>query len=92
MRTPATPPFASGDDARVADAEVRAIYLGCVAYFCTHQVDVERGTVVHWVQESLMPGYTGTAQPCPFKRDSAGPTIEADSQDLHFLRRFRRVE
>ena len=92
MRMPATRPFASGDDARGTDAEVRAAYAGYVAYFGTYHVDERRSTVVHRVEGSLMPGYTGTDQPRPFKLDGDVLTIEGDSDGIHFLRRFRRVK
>jgi hypothetical protein len=91
MRTPATPPFASGDDARGSDAEVRAAYSGFVAYFGTWQVDAGKGVVVHRVEGSLMPGYTGTDQPRPFRVDGDVLTIEGDAEGIHFLRRLRRV-
>ncbi|MBX9400907.1 lipocalin-like domain-containing protein [Lysobacter sp. BMK333-48F3] len=92
MRTPATPRFASGDDAKGTDAEVRAAYDGYVAYFGRYRVDAERSTVVHQVVGSLMPSYTGTDQPRPFKLDGDVLTIEGDSEGVHFLRRFRRVK
>ena len=91
MRTPPTPPFASGDDARGTDAEVRAAYQGYVAYFGTYRVDARKGVVVHRVEGSLMPGYTGTDQPRPFRVRGDVLTIEGDSEGVHFLRQLRRV-
>lgn len=91
MRTPATPPFASGDDAKGSDAEVRAAYDGFVAYFGTYEVDAKKGIVVHRVEGSLMPSYTGTDQPRPFRVEGDVLTIEGDSEGVHFLRRLRRV-
>lgn len=91
MRTPPTPPFASGDDAKGSDAEVRAAYQGYVAYFGRYRVDAGKGMVVHQVEGSLMPGYTGTDQPRPFRIEGDVLTIEGDSEGMHFLRRLRRV-
>ncbi|KRD77053.1 lipocalin-like domain-containing protein [Lysobacter sp. Root983] len=91
MRTPATPPFASGDDAKGSDAEVRAAYDGFVAYFGTYEVDAKKGVVVHRVEGSLMPSYTGSDQPRPFRVEGDVLTIEGDSEGVHFLRRLRRV-
>ncbi|WP_166430562.1 lipocalin-like domain-containing protein [Polymorphobacter arshaanensis] len=65
-RNPATPPFAKGDDAGT-DAEVRAAYDGYVAYFGTYRVDTANNAVIHVVEGSLKPSYTGTDQPRPFK-------------------------
>lgn len=92
MRTPATPPFASGDDADGTDAEVRAAYRGYVAYFGTYSVDARAGTVVHHVEGSLMPGYTATDQPRPFVVRGDELRIEGDSGGVHFLRRLHRVK
>lgn len=91
MRMPATPPFASGNDAKGSDAEVRAAYDGFVAYFGTYEVDAKKGVVVHRVEGSLMPSYTGTDQPRPFRVEGDVLTIEGDSEGVHFLRRLRRV-
>ena len=92
MRTPATKPFASGDDARGTNDEVRAAYQGYAAYFGTYRVDPKKGLVVHQVEGSLMPSYTGTDQPRPFRIDHDLLTIEGnDSAGVHFLRQLRRV-
>lgn len=91
MRTPATPPFASGDDLKGTDAEVQAAYQGYVAYFGTYRVDAKKGVVVHRVEGSLMPGYTGTDQPRPFRIQGDVLKIEGESEGLHFLRQLRRV-
>lgn len=91
MHTPATPPFASGDDAKGTDAEVRAAYLGYAAYFGTYRVDARAGTVVHRVEGSLMPGYTGTDQPRPFTVRGDELVIEGDIDGVHYVRRLHRV-
>lgn len=92
MRTPATPPFASGNDADGTAAEIRAVYLGYVAYFGTYHVDAHKGTVMHRVEGSLMPSYTATDQPRPFAVRGDELVIEGDSDGVHFLRRLRRVK
>ena len=91
MRTPATRPFVSGDDAKGTDAEVRAAYDGYVAYFGTYEVDTDKGMVIHSVEGSLMPSYTGTDQPRPFRIKGDVLTIEGETQGIHFLRQLRRV-
>jgi hypothetical protein len=90
-RTPAPPPFAAGDDAKGSDAETRAAFLGYAAYFGTYRVDAAKGVVVHRVEGSLMPSYTGTDQPRPFRIDGDVLTIEGDSEGVHFVRQLRRV-
>src|ERR1700689_1129495 len=60
MRTPAPPRFASGEDAKGTEAEVRAAYDGFVAYFGTYRVDEAKRVVTHVVEGSLRPSYVGT--------------------------------
>jgi hypothetical protein len=91
MRTPATPPFAAGDE-HGTDQEVRAAYDGYVAYFGTYEVDEAQGKVVHRVQGSLMPSYTGTDQPRPIRIVGDELIIEGNTPAGHFYRRLRRVE
>ena len=92
MRTPAAKPFVAGDDAKGTNDEVRAAYQGYAAYFGTYRVDPKKGLVVHQVEGSLMPSYTGTDQPRPFRIDHDVLTIEGnDSAGVHFLRQLRRV-
>jgi hypothetical protein len=91
MRTPPTPPFASGDDLRGTDAEVRAAYRGYIAYFGRYRVDAKKGMVTHQVEGSLMPSYTGTDQPRPFRIEGDVLTIEGESGGGRFLRQLRRV-
>jgi hypothetical protein len=92
MRTPATPPFASGDDSRGTDQEVRTAYDGYVAYFGTYEVDAAQSKVIHRVEGSLMPSYTGTDQPRPIKFVGDDLVIEGTIPEGRFLRRFRRVK
>lgn len=90
MRTPATPPFAAGDE-HGTDKEVRAAYDGYVAYFGTYEVDEAQGKVIHRVQGSLMPSYTGTDQPRPIRFVDGDLVIEGTTPEGHFYRRLRRV-
>ncbi|WP_368564965.1 lipocalin-like domain-containing protein [Pseudoxanthomonas sp. UTMC 1351] len=92
MRTPATPPFDAGDDAKGTEQEVRAAYDGYVAYFGTYQVIEAQSKVIHRVEGSLMPSYTGTDQPRPIKIVGDELIIEGTVPEGHFLRRFRRVK
>lgn len=92
MRTPATPPFTAGDDSKGTDQEVRAAYDGYVAYFGTYQVDEAQSKVIHRVEGSLMPSYTGTDQPRPIKIVGDELIIEGTVPEGRFLRRFRRVK
>lgn len=60
------PPIASGDplggDPLGGDIEARAeAYTTCLAYTGTYVRD--EGTVVHYVQQSLYPNWSGTEQP-----------------------------
>jgi hypothetical protein len=66
MTNPPTRPFASGDDAMGTDAEVRAAYDGYLAYFGTWKINDDATAVIHVVEGSLHPSYTGTDQPRPF--------------------------
>jgi hypothetical protein len=91
MRMPATAPFASGDDAKGTNEEVRAAYRGYVAYFGTYRIDAQKGLVVHRIEGSLMPSYLGTDQPRPFRIEGDVLTIEGDGGGVHFLRQLRRV-
>jgi hypothetical protein len=90
MRTPPTAPFAAGDQSGT-DEEVRAAYDGYVAYFGTYEVDEARSQVIHRVEGSLMPGYTGTDQPRPIRLVGDELVIEGKTPEGNFYRRLRRV-
>jgi hypothetical protein len=92
MRTPATPPFATGDDTKGTDQEVRAAYDGYVAYFGTYKVDEAQSKVIHRVEGSLMPSYTGTDQPRPIKIVGDELIIGGKIPEGSYLRRLRRVK
>lgn len=91
MRTPAPPPFAAGDQ-KGSEQEVRAAYDGYVAYFGTYRVDEAQGKVIHQVQGSLMPSYTGTDQPRPIRLVGDELIIEGSTPEGGFYRRLRRVK
>jgi hypothetical protein len=93
MRTPAQPNFASGDDDKGTDAEVRAAYDGFVAYFGTYRVDEANSVVTHVVEGSLQPSYTGTVQPRPFKLDGDVLIIKVRDKDgSSYIRELHRVK
>ncbi len=92
MTTPATKPFASGDDLKGTDAELRANHNNYVAYFGTYRVDEEKHVVTHVVEGSLMPSYTGTDQPRPFRLDGDVLIIEKKYPDGgRYFRELHRV-
>lgn len=91
MRTPATPPFAAGDQ-QGTEQEVRAAYEGYVAYFGTYQVIEAQSEVIHRVEGSLMPSYTGTDQPRPIKIVGDELIIGGTIPEGSYLRRLRRVK
>ena len=62
LMRPDRPAFASGDQLRGADAEVRAAVEGYVAYAGTYTVDETHEVVVHHVTASLFPNWVGTDQ------------------------------
>ena len=93
MRTPATPRFASGDDEKGTEAEVRAAYDGFVAYFGTYRVDEAKSVVTHVVEGSLRPSYVGTDQRRPFKLQGDILIIQDLQADgTAYFREFRRVK
>jgi len=93
MRMPAQPTFAAGDDDKGTDAEVRAAYDGFVAYFGTYRVDEVNSVVIHVVEGSLKPSYTGTDQPRPFKLDGDVLIINVRDKDgSSGIREFHRVK
>jgi len=92
MRVPATPAFASGDDEKGTEAEVRSAYDGYVAYFGTYRVDENKSVVTHIVEGSLHPSYIGTEQSRPFKLNGDVLVIEISAPEGHFYREFHRVK
>jgi hypothetical protein len=92
MRMPARPPFASGDDNKGTNEEVRAAYDAYMAYFGTYRVDEKASILTHVVEGSLRPSYTGTEQPRPFKLDGDTLVIEIDGKKGHGYRELQRVK
>ena len=93
MRMQSQSVFAAGDDDKGTDAEVRAAYDGYVAYFGTYRVDETNSIVIHVVEGSLKPSYTGTDQPRPFKLDGDILVIQArDKEGNSYYRELHRVK
>jgi hypothetical protein len=92
MRTPATRPFASGDDDKGTDAEIRSAFDGYVAYFGTYRVDEANGVLTHVVEGSLKPSYTGTEQPRPFTLEDDRLIIEVRENGWDYYRELQRVK
>jgi hypothetical protein len=72
-----------------AAREGKDLYDGYVAYFGTFTVDEKNHVVIHHVEASLHPGYTGTDQKRPF-------TLSGDNLMLgdgkYWRRTFVRVK
>jgi len=92
MRTPATRPFASGDDAKGTDAEIRGAFDGYVAYFGTYRVDEAKGVLTHVVEGSSKPSYTGTEQQRPFTLKGDTLIIEVRENGWSYYRELHRVK
>jgi hypothetical protein len=93
MRMPPRPVFASGEDDKGTDAEVRAAYEGYVAYFGTYRVDEANSVVTHVVEGSLNPGYTGTDQPRAFTLHGDVLIIQVRDKDgSSYFRELHRVK
>ncbi len=56
---------------------------GYVAYFGTYRVDEHKSAVVHQVEGSLKPSYTGTDQPRPFRLNGDMLVIELQNETGH---------
>jgi hypothetical protein len=70
MKTPPLAPFAEADfiHSKLPSPENSlAAYSAYVAYFGTYTVDAKKSVVTHHVEGALMPEFTGTEQPRPFK-------------------------
>jgi hypothetical protein len=66
MKTPQSPPFASGDDEKPTVEEMKRAFTGYVAYFGTYTVDAAKRVVIHQVEGSLKPILSGQINPAPF--------------------------
>lgn len=56
------PRFASGDQMKGTDEEIRAGYEGCISYYGPYEFDHEGGFVIHHVESSLFPNWEGHGQ------------------------------
>ncbi len=92
MRTPPTSPFASGDDRKGSDAEVRSAYDGYSAYFGTYRVDAAKHLLTHVIEGSLRPSFTGTEQLRPYRLRGDTLIIEVKGRDgFRYYRELHRV-
>ena len=90
-RDPLSPPFAKGDDAPNA-AEEAAALTGYVAYFGTWRINAAKHAVVHVVEASLLPSYSGTDQIRPYTLDGDVLTINVpEDNGGHGIRELHRV-
>jgi hypothetical protein len=60
-------PFAAADKAKATPKEAQAALRGYEAYFGSYDVDEEKEVVIHHVEGSLLPNWTGTDQERFFK-------------------------
>lgn len=92
-RNPPTPPFASGQDDKFTNAELLNNVLGYAAYFGTYTVDKAHHVLHHKVEGSLLPSYTGTDQPRPYRL--TGDVLIIDVTDpkagIEYFRELQRV-
>jgi hypothetical protein len=89
MRTPPTAPFASGNDLKGTDTEVRNAYDGYAAYFGTWRINPEATAVIHVVEGALRPSYTGTEQFRPFTLNGDTLIVRPLPGEYRELRRVR---
>jgi len=54
--------FSHRNSLRGSDAEMRAAFTGCIAYFGTYTLDTAMRTVIHHVTGSLFPNWIGRDQ------------------------------
>ncbi len=57
---PDRPPFASGDWLKGTPEEIQTAFEGCLAYFGTFEVNPAKGTVIHHIEGSSFPNWSGT--------------------------------
>ncbi len=56
------PIFASGDQASATDQEIKAAFLGYVAYYGSCEIDVKEKTLTTYVEGSMYPNWVGGEQ------------------------------
>ena len=93
---PDRPRFASGDRERGTDAEVRAAFLGYVAYYGTYTIDLARGTVTHRIAGASFPNWVGTEQVRHFRFEGrrltlTTPPIRVGGEDLRSVLVWERL-
>ena len=66
---PGRPRFASGDQERATQEEIKAAFGGCTSYFGRYELDADAGRVVHHIEASLYPNYEGQGQVRFFRID-----------------------
>jgi len=81
------PAFASGDRAMGTETEVRAAFVGYLAYYGTYAADHARGTVTHRIAGASFPNWIGRDQFRIFSLDGdrltlTTPPIRAGGADL----------
>jgi hypothetical protein len=55
-------PFLTADPGAATDQEVSAAFASYLAYYGSYIVDADRGVVVHHLEQSLIPNWTGGDQ------------------------------
>jgi hypothetical protein len=87
MRDPPLAPFPEANSVKrdpPTAEHALAAYNAYVAYFGTYTIDADEHVVTHHVEGSLMPEFTQTAQPRPFK-------LEGDRLEIGDGKTWRRV-
>lgn len=54
--------FVAADPGAATGQEIRAAFASYLAYYGSYTVDADRGTVVHHLEQSLIPNWTGGDQ------------------------------
>jgi hypothetical protein len=61
LMRPDRPQFASGDQLRGTDEEIKANYEGFVSYYGPYELNRKEGFVIHHLEGSLFPNWEGTS-------------------------------
>lgn len=89
--------FDSGDRAKGTDAEVRAAFVGYLAYYGRYTVDAELGTITHHVEGATFPNWVGGRQVRRFTLDGdrltiTTPPMLADGRNLATVLAWKRTD
>jgi len=76
MRTPPLPNFPGATNASGDAEKFREVYQAYVGYFGTYSVDYAKGILVHHVEGSNRPDYTGSNEIRPFRIEGNRLIIE----------------